>query len=157
MGLCCDFPFWSYSHSLIVKTSGLSLQNTLRLSTIIPGWSYLKKTFMFSGRPLCDLLTSKWEHKKALCHWKNERVMGQWLTCCLGPRDRWGTRGLPWCLYPQNCYTIYGLSWVCMGPWFMTLHLVLSGHCCRCSGRAVKDDFPVLGRSRGESRELTCG
>lgn len=102
------------------KTSGPPLQNH---------WSEVKKK-RAAVFPLYDLLTSKWEHKKALCHWENGRVMGQWLTCCLGPRDCWGTRGLPQCLYPQNCYTIYGLSWVCMCLWFTALHLVLWGHCC---------------------------
>lgn len=40
------------------------------------------------------IYSSKREHKKAPCHRENGRVMGQWLTRCLGPRDPWGNQGL---------------------------------------------------------------
>lgn len=65
--------------------------------------------------------------KKALCHWKNERVMGQWLTCCLGPRDHWGTGGLAAASLPFRTVTLFmdspGCAWAC--------DLWLSIWCCQ--------------------------
>lgn len=94
---------------------------------------------------LYDLFTSKWEHEKSFCHWKNGRVMGRWLACCLSLQDPRGERGLTTMSFPHNCNTIYGLSWVCMGLWFMAVHLMLRGHCCCWSGHGVKDGVSLVG------------
>lgn len=147
--------FLCLTHTISTETSGLSLQNAFRQAHH-HHWLLLKKkcTAVF---PLYDLLTSKWEHKKALWHWKNGRVIGHWLTCCLCPQDSWETRVLLQCFYPHDCYTIYGLHWVLMGLRFMALHLVRWRHCCQYWKHGVKDGVSLPRWSRVGSQWLTWG